>query len=120
MKRDYRVYVDDVLEAIDKIQRYVEGLTFEKFARDTKTIDAVIRNFEIIGEATKHITEEVRKEYPNVLWNDMAAMRDKLIHEYFGVKLEVVWKTIKKRLPEVRPLIKEALERMDKEMNDET
>lgn len=119
MKRDYRVYVDDILEAIEKIERYVEGLTIDKFARDTKTIDAVIRNFEIIGEATKHITEEMRKEHPNVPWKDMAGMRDKLIHEYFGVKLEVVWKTIKERLPEVKPLIKEVLEEMDKEMGNE-
>ena len=66
MKRDYRVYIDDILEAIEKIERYVEGLTFNKFAQDARTIDAVIRNFEIIGEATKHITKEVRKEYPNV------------------------------------------------------
>jgi len=119
MKRDYRVYVDDILEAIGKIEEYVQGLTFDKFAQDARTVDAVIRNFEIIGEATKYKTKEIRKEHSNVPWNDMAGMRDKLIHEYFGVKLETVWKTIKKRLPEVKPLIKEVLEEMDKEISEE-
>jgi len=110
MKRDYRVYIDDILEAIKRIKKYTDELTFDKFTQDIKTIDAVIRNFEIIGEATKHITDEVRKEYPDVPWKVMAGMRDKLIHEYFGVKLEVVWETIKRRLPEVKPLIEEVLE----------
>jgi uncharacterized protein with HEPN domain len=69
----------------------------------------VIRNFEIIGEATKHIPEKVTKEYPNVPWKDMAGMRDKLIHGYFGVNLEVIWKTVKERLPKVKPLVEEVL-----------
>ncbi len=115
MKRDYRVYIDDILEAIKRIKKYTDELTFDKFTQDIKTIDAVIRNFEIIGEATKHITDEVRKEYPDVPWKIMAGMRDKLIHEYFGVKLGVLWETIKKRLPEVKPLIEEVLEKMGKE-----
>jgi len=119
MKRDYRVYIDDILEAIKRIEEYTDELTFDKFTQDIKTIDAVIRNFEIIGEAAKHVTEKVREEYPNVPWKNMAGMRDKLIHEYLGVKLEAVWETVKKRLPEVKPLIEEVLEKMDKEMGDE-
>lgn len=119
MNRDYRLYIDDIIEAIEKIEKYVKGLTFDEFARDTKTIDAVIRNFEIIGEATKHIPEEVRQKYPDVPWRDMAGMRDKLAHEYFGIMLEIVWKTIKKRLPELKPLIKELLKKMSEEAGDE-
>ena len=80
MNRDYRLYIDDIIEAIEKIEKYVKGLTFDEFARDTKTIDAVTRNFEIIGEATKHIPDEVRQKYPDVPWRDMAGMSEFWIH----------------------------------------
>lgn len=116
MTRDYRLYIDDILEAIRKIEKYTEGLTLEDFVRDDKSIDAVVRNFEIIGEAVKHIPEDIREKYPNIPWKMMAAMRDKLIHEYFGIKYDVVWNTIKKRLPEVKPLIEEVLRKMNKDM----
>lgn len=115
MKRDFRVYLDDILEAIRNIQEYTRGLTFEEFVKDRKTVDAVIRNFEILGEATKRLPERIRKKHPKVPWKDMAGMRDRLIHEYFGVKLDVVWKTIKERLPEVKPLIEEVLIKMEEE-----
>ena len=110
--RDFQVYVEDIIDAINKIEEDTKGLTYESFVSDKKTVDAVIRNFEIIGEATKHVPLSVRREYPRVPWRDMAGMRDKLIHGYFGVQLEVVWKTIRERLPEVRPLVVEALARM--------
>ncbi|KAF0133597.1 MAG: hypothetical protein FD145_1213 [Candidatus Saganbacteria bacterium] len=116
MKRDYRVYLDDIIGAIEKIEKYINGLTFDEFSRDEKTIDSVIRNFEIIGEAAKNVPEEIRQEYPKIPWKEMAGMRDKLIHEYFGVKIEVVWETIKKRLPNVKALSKKALEEMGKEI----
>ena len=116
MKRDHRLYIDDILEAIRKIEKYTEGLTIEDFLRDDKSIDAVIRNFEIIGEAIKHIPGDIREKYPDIPWKLMAGMRDKLIHQYFGIRHDVVWDTIKKRIPDVRSLMEEVLRKMDEEM----
>jgi uncharacterized protein with HEPN domain len=107
--RDFRVYIEDILEAIDSIQTYTKDIDYEGFVGDKKTVDAVIRNFEIIGEATRQIPLAVRQEYPKVPWREMAGMRDKLIHGYFGVQLDVVWKTIKERIPTVRRLMVEVL-----------
>ncbi len=107
--RDFQVYIEDIIDAIDRIEEYTDSLAFEQFVEDKKTVDAVVRNFEIIGEATKHVPESVRKKYSIVPWRDMAGMRDTLIHGYFGVNLDVVWKTIKERLPTLKPLIKRAL-----------
>ena len=90
-------------------------MNYQSFVKDKKTVDAVIRNFEIIGEATKHIPERVRKEHLGVPWKDMAGMRDRLIHGYFGVNLDVIWKTLKERLPIVKQLVEEALAKMREE-----
>jgi uncharacterized protein with HEPN domain len=114
MKRDLRLYLDDILGAIDKIGRYTEGLDFEQFQYDSKTIDAVIRNFEVIGEAAKNIPQTARSKYPDIPWKEMAGMRDKLSHEYFGVKYDVVWDTIKKRLPQLKLAIEMILKQMEK------
>jgi uncharacterized protein with HEPN domain len=110
--RDFQVYVEDIIDAIKSIEAYTKGMTYEDFVRDRKTVDAVIRNFEIIGEATKQVPLAVRREYTEVPWRDMAGMRDKLIHGYFGVQLDVVWKTIKERLPALRLLVVDTLEKM--------
>lgn len=115
MKRDYRVYIDDIIEAITKIELYSKGVSLDRFSKDSKVIDATIRNFEIIGEAAKHIPQAIRKKYSDIPWKTMAGMRDKLIHEYFGVNRRVLWKTIKEDLPRIKPLIKEVL----KEMNND-
>ena len=118
-ERDVRLYLDDILEAIEKIERYTEGLDFEKFRKDEKTGDAVIRNLSVIGEAVKHIPPGVRKKHPEIPWKIIAGMRDKLVHEYFGIRYDVVWETIELRLPSLRVAIKKILDQMDEEMKKE-
>jgi len=111
--KDYRDYVQDILDSIDETDEFVKGMTFKDFLKDRKTINATIRSIEVIGEATKNIPLSLRDKYPNVPWKKMAGMRDKLIHEYSGVDLEIVWQTIKKELPLVKPLIGEILKELD-------
>jgi len=114
LKRTYLLYLKDILEAIERIESYVKGCSFEQFAKNTLIIDAVVRNFEIIGEATKHLPLEIKQENPSIRWKDMAGMRDKLAHEYFGVDIDILWKTSVNRLPALKPQIEELL-RKDEE-----
>lgn len=109
MKRDVNLYVKDILEAMESIEKFVEDMTFEDFKSDDKTSSAVIRKFEIIGEATKNIPESIKRKYPDIPWKEMASFRDKLIHLYFGIKYEIVWDTIKIEMPKLKPKIKEIL-----------
>ena len=90
--REFREYLQDILETMDKVGRFVEGMNFEQFLADDKTSFAVVRALEIIGEATKHIPASVRRRHARITWTGMAGMRDKLIHGYFGLDLEIVWK----------------------------
>ncbi len=90
MKRDYRVYLRDILQAFRNAQKFVGRMSYGKFITDRKTTSAVIRELEIIGEAAKQLPISVRKKYPQIPWSDMAGMRDKLIHFYFGVDMEIV------------------------------
>ena len=104
--RDYHDYLQDIQDSIGKVARFIEGMTFEQFAADEKTTYAVIRALEIIGEATKQIPDSVREKYRQVPWREMAGIRDKLIHGYFGVNLEVVWKTATEDVPSLEPHIR--------------
>lgn len=98
-KRADTDFLNDSKEAILRINVYVENLNYEEFLNDIKTQDAVVRNLEIIGEAIKNISEELKEKYPRVPWKDLAGVRDKLIHHYFGVNLDIVWNIVKEELP---------------------
>jgi len=97
MKKKVSDYLEDIIEAMENAMDFIRGMSYEEFVKDTKTVYAVIRAIEIIGEAVKNIPEDVRSKYPEIPWRAMAGMRDKVIHAYFGVKLERVWEVIKKR-----------------------
>ena len=101
MLRDSQVYLDDILEAAKKIQTYVRGFKFEEFCDDSKTFDAVIRNLEIIGEATKSLDDNVKSLHPKLDWRKIAGLRDILIHEYFGIDPEIVWDIVQNKIPEL-------------------
>ena len=100
--RDWRLRVADILDAITTIESYTAGLTFEQFQADRKTVDAVVRNLEIIGEATRHLCASYDNLPADVPWADIAGMRSVLIHEYFGVDLTIIWQTITEDLSVLR------------------
>jgi uncharacterized protein with HEPN domain len=110
--REYEDYIRDILDSIDAAEEFVTGMGFEDFENDRKTVYAVVRAIEIIGESAKNVPAPVRKRYPEIPWREMSGMRDKVIHAYFGVDLSVVWETVTHDLQRVRPLVQRALDDM--------
>ncbi len=98
-KRNWQLFVADMVETIIKIAKYTENMSFEEFVDDDKTQDAVIRNLEILGEAANKIPKEIQERYPNIPWHQIIGMRNRLIHAYFVVDYEIVWKIITSELP---------------------
>jgi len=108
-KRVFIDYLDDIMDSILKIEQFIEEMDFIQFSDDAKTSYAVIRAFEIIGESTKETPDEVKDKYTDLPWKEMLGMRDKLTHAYFGVNLEVVWKTIQQEIPLLKTLIQKVI-----------
>lgn len=104
-KRTPKLYLEDILMSIKNIEEYTQGMTFELFAKDKKTIDAVVRNLEIIGEAARNIPKQSQEQYPHMPWEKMVSMRNKVLHEYFGVDIEILWRTIQENIPELKEQI---------------
>ncbi len=98
---EYKDYIKDIIDSINDIKQFVESMEHEEFKDDKKTSNAVVRSLEIIGEAAKKIPTEVKNKHPSIPWRKMAGMRDKLIHEYSGVDLDIVWQTVQKDIPKV-------------------
>ncbi len=118
-----RVYIDylrDMMEYAEKAERFVQGVGFEEFQNDERVLLAVVRALEIIGEAARHIPKSVRDRYPAVPWKQIIGMRDKVIHGYFGVDVEVVWRTVKENLPPLRQAIAKILQDLEQETTVET
>ena len=107
--KDDLFYIENILQSIDRIQSYISGKDHGTFVSDFITQDAVVRQLEIIGEATKRVSKDFRNNYPDIPWADMAGMRDVLIHDYIDVDLEIVWKTIHADLPELHELIRQLI-----------
>ena len=107
-------YLNDIIDAGQKIEQYTRGMDYEDFASDQKTVDAVLRNFEVIGEAAKNVPNEIYDKYSEIPWSEMAGMRDKLIHGYATIELRIVWMTIQEEIPTLIPQVKVVQEDLTK------
>jgi uncharacterized protein with HEPN domain len=116
-ERTYTDYLRDILDAVEKAGEFTHGIEFDQFAADPRTHFAVVRALEIIGEAAKNVPITIREQHPDIPWSEMARMRDKLIHSYFGVDLRVVWRTVQEDLP---PLHEQMTRAMDDLATGET
>ncbi|MGO8820451.1 MAG: DUF86 domain-containing protein [Desulfomonilaceae bacterium] len=114
MRRDYRASIEDIEYCLDRIRTLTIGLTFEEFTQNLMKQEAILRNLEIIGEAVKNIPEVARRKYPNIDWVRIAGLRDIIIHQYFGIDLEIIWDILKTKIPafdvQVRQIIQEESE----------
>jgi uncharacterized protein with HEPN domain len=105
-KRDWKLFVEDILESIELIESYVHTIELNDFTKDRKTIDAVVRNFEIIGEASKFIPDDIKTRYPEIDWKGIIGLRNRIAHEYFGISVSIVWDIVKRELPRLKNQMK--------------
>jgi uncharacterized protein with HEPN domain len=113
-KRDIRFLLDDILTSIAKIERYIDRMNREQFLNDEKTIDAVVRNIEIIGEATRQLPDEFYAQHPHIPWPQLAGLRNRIVHEYFGLDLEIIWTILKQHLPILQQQIQSLFDQLTK------
>lgn len=113
MPRDHRLYLDDIVGAVERIQGYVKGMDYVRFAADQRTIDAVVRNLEIIGEAARSLPNEVKNSIPEPEWRKIVGLRNLLLHEYFGVSTRVVWDVVQTKLDPLRAACRNAVDSAD-------
>lgn len=111
-ERNYTMYLQDILVAMTRIAEYLEGYTFNQFKKDYKTVDAVIRNFEIIGEASRKLPDHIKENNPDLPWDEMYLLRNKVSHEYFGIDYEIIWDVCINHLPENRKQIQSILKNL--------
>jgi uncharacterized protein with HEPN domain len=109
MPRDYKVYLEDMLQAVDRILRYSAELSFEAFSADEKTLDAIVRNLEILGEAARQVPDSIRQAYPTVDWAKISGLREVLIHQYFGIDVVIIWDIVQNKIPDLQRRISEIL-----------
>jgi uncharacterized protein with HEPN domain len=107
--RNWKMRIKDILVCIEKIERHTKSLSYAGFEKDDRTIDAVLRNLEIIGEAARHVPREIKDRFPDVPWVEMQTMRNIVIHEYHGVNLRIIWQTVERDLPALKPQLQEIL-----------
>ncbi|MFH1442117.1 MAG: DUF86 domain-containing protein [Candidatus Omnitrophota bacterium] len=100
--RDYKLYLDDIVIAIKKIEKYSRNLSLQRLKKESLIIDGIARNLEIIGEAAKNIPHTVKENYPDIEWKKIAGLRDILAHEYFGIDIDVLWDIVKNKLPDLK------------------
>ncbi|KQC13529.1 MAG: DUF86 domain-containing protein [Methanothrix sp.] len=105
MKKDPEVFLDHILECIDLIEDYSEGVTESEFMRSSSLQDMIARRIEIIGEAVKNLPEDLKREHPEIPWRDIAGLRDIVVHQYFGLDLELIWDVVEKDIPQLKPKI---------------
>ncbi len=110
-KREWKLFVEDISESIKLIKEYIKNMDFDNFKEDRKTVDAVVRNLEIIGEASKYIPDNVKNRFQKVDWKGILGLRNRIAHEYFGVSLEIVWNIVKQELPTLEEQMEEILKR---------
>ena len=108
-RRGWKLRISDIIEAIENALDYSAGMTYEQFVADRKTIDAVVRNFIVIGEAASHLSDDFIEQHPDLPWREMRDMRNIVVHEYFGVDNSIVWETLQKNLPPLLPMLKNLL-----------
>ncbi len=104
-KRPVDLLLDDICDALDRIEQYISGMSFDAFSKDQKTVDAVVRNLEIIGEASNRLPADFKNSHSQIQWHKVVGLRHRIVHEYFGIDLQIVWQILQKDLPSLREAI---------------